>query len=193
MLAIAAAIALTASLSGCGMSLFFPVVEESTPIPEDVDTSLEPYYSQVLRWDQCGEFLCSTARAPLDWDDPSADEIELALIRKPAEEDGIGSLFVNPGGPGVSGYDFVAGSLDVGVSEALQDRYDIIGYDPRGVGRSTAVSCFDAKELDSARLRGSTWIPRQQPVDHGAERADARIRAGVPRRTPVLSWRTSTR
>ena len=85
MLAIAVAIALTASLSGCGMSLFFPVVEESTPIPEDVDASLEPYYSQVLRWDQCGEFLCSTARAPLDWDDPSADEIELALIRKPGE------------------------------------------------------------------------------------------------------------
>ena len=173
MLAIAATIALTASLTGCGMSLFFPVVEESTPIPEDVDASLQPYYSQVLRWEQCGEFLCSTARAPLDWDEPSADEIELALIRKPAEGNGIGSLFVNPGGPGVSGYDFVAGSLDVGVSEALQDRYDIIGYDPRGVGRSTAVSCYDAEELDTLVYgvppgsRGSNpWITAQNELTH---------------------------
>ena len=173
MLAIATAIALTTSLSGCGMSLFFPVVEESTPIPEDVDSSLEPFYSQVLRWEQCGEFLCSTASAPLDWDDPSGGEIELALIRKPAEKDGIGSLFVNPGGPGVSGYDFVAGSVDVGVSETLQDRYDIIGYDPRGVGRSTAVSCFDADDLDSVVYgvppgsRGSNdWITGQNELTY---------------------------
>ena len=180
MLAIAMAIALTATASGCGLSLFFPVVEESTPIPEDVDASLEPYYSQVLRWDQCGEFLCTTARAPLDWDDPSAEEIELALIRQPAEEDKVGSLLVNPGGPGVSGYDFVAESVDVAVTEAVQDRYDIVGFDPRGVGRSTAVECLEPAELDSLLYgippgsRGSnSWIT-------GAERAHALIRAGVP-------------
>ena len=66
MLAIAMAIALAATASGCGLSFFFPVVEESTPIPEEVDAALEPYYTQVLSWDQCGEFLCATARAPSD-------------------------------------------------------------------------------------------------------------------------------
>ena len=173
LLAIATTIALTTSLTGCGLSLFFPVVEESTPVPEDVDASLEPFYSQVLRWDQCGEFLCSTATAPLDWDDPSADEIELAIIRKPAEEEKVGSLFINPGGPGVSGYDFVAESLDAGVTEALQDRYDVVGFDPRGVGRSTAVSCFDDEELDSLVYgvppgsRGSNgWITGQNELTH---------------------------
>ena len=96
-------------LSACGMSLFFPVVEESTPVPEDVEASLEPYYSQVLRWDGAAN---SSARPPRRrW---------IGTIRRqtrsssrssanPREEDRIGSLFVNPGGPGVSGYDFVAG------------------------------------------------------------------------------------
>ncbi len=166
--------ALTAlALSGCGMSLFFPVVEESTPVPEEVGAPLEPFYSQVLRWDQCGEFLCSTAKAPLDWADPSADDIELALIRQPAEEEKIGSLLLNPGGPGVSGYDFVASSLDVAVPEAVQDRYDIVGFDPRGVGRSTAVSCFEPAQLDSLvygvapGARGSNaWITGQNQLTH---------------------------
>lgn len=166
--------ALTAvALSGCGMSLFFPVVEESTPFPQDVQASLEPYYSQVLQWDQCGEFLCTTARAPLDWDDPSADEIELAVIRQPAREEKVGSLLLNPGGPGVSGYDIVADSLDVAASDALQDSYDIIGFDPRGVGRSTAVSCYEPKELDrliygvtGASRGGNAWISGQNEITH---------------------------
>ncbi len=173
MLATAMAIALAVTASGCGISLFFPVVEESTPVPEDVDASLEPYYSQVLRWDQCGEFLCTTARAPLDWDDPSAEEIELALIRQPAKEDKVGSLFVNPGGPGVSGYDFVAGSIDLAATGAVQDGYDIVGFDPRGVGRSTAVSCLEPKELDQLLYgvppgsRGSNgWITGQNELTH---------------------------
>lgn len=166
--------ALTAlALSGCGMSLFFPVVEESTPFPQDVDPSVEPYYSQVLRWEQCGDLQCATAAAPLDWDDPSAGDIELALIRQPAQEDRIGSLLVNPGGPGVSGYDFVADSLDTAVTEAIRDRYDIVGFDPRGVGRSTAVTCLDDDDLDRllygspAGSRGSeTWLTAQNERTH---------------------------
>ncbi|AWB95232.1 alpha/beta hydrolase [Agromyces badenianii] len=178
MLAIAAAIALTAGSGGCGMSLFFPVVDESTPVPEDVDSALEPFYSQVLRWDPCGEFLCSTARAPLDWDQPSAGDIELALIRQPAEEEKAGSLLLNPGGPGVSGYDFVASSIDVAVTEAVQDRYDIVGFDPRGVGRSTAVSCLEPEELDDVLYgvtpgaRGSNdWLTRQNELTHSLGQA----------------------
>ena len=178
MLAVAMAIALPVALSGCGMSLFFPVVEESTPIPEDVDAALEPFYSQVLRWDQCGEFLCSTARAPLDWNEPSADEIELALIRQPAKEEKVGSLLLNPGGPGVSGYDFVAASIDLAVTEPVQDRYDIVGFDPRGVGRSTAVTCMEPKELDNVLYgvapgsRGSNgWITGQNELTHSLGQA----------------------
>ena len=173
MLTVGVALLLTGALSGCGISLFFPVVEESTPHPEDVDAALEPFYSQVLHWDQCGELLCATAIAPLDWEDPTAGEIELALIRQPAKKEKVGSLLLNPGGPGVSGYDFVADSLDVAVTDAVQDSYDVVGFDPRGVGRSTAVSCADPDGLDKLiygvpkSSRGSEgWITGQNELTH---------------------------
>lgn len=173
LLAITAFLALAGGTSGCGLSLFFPAVDESTPTGEDVAASLEPYYGQVLRWDECGEFQCATARAPLDWDAPSADEIELALIRQPAREEKVGSLLVNPGGPGASGYDFVADSIDFAVTDTLQDRYDIVGFDPRGVGRSTAVSCFEPADLDrllygvpAASPGSNEWITAQNEITH---------------------------
>ena len=57
-----------------------PVV--STPTGESVDDALAPFYSQVLTWSDCGENIeCSTAKAPLDWENPATDEIELALSR----------------------------------------------------------------------------------------------------------------
>ena len=173
MLAIATAAALTAVMSGCGLSLFFPVVDESTPTGEDVDASLEPFYQQVITWEDCGEFQCATAKAPLDWAAPSGEEIELALIRQPARKKSLGSLLINPGGPGASGFDTVAGAIDLAVTGELQDRYDIVGFDPRGVGRSTAVSCLDPAELDKVlyglprSTRGTDeWLTAQNEITH---------------------------
>jgi pimeloyl-ACP methyl ester carboxylesterase len=173
LVAITLAVAVAGGVSGCGLSLFFPVVDESTPTGEDVDAALEPYYTQVLRWEECGEFQCATAKAPLDWDNPSVDEIELALIRQAARKTKVGSLLVNPGGPGASGYDFVAESIDFAVTDALQDRFDVIGFDPRGVGRSTAVSCYAPEELDQLLYgipRGAPgsnpWITAQNEITH---------------------------
>lgn len=171
--AVAASVGIALGVAGCGMSTFFPVVDESTPTGEKVDAALEPYYGQVLQWEECGEFQCATATAPLDWDTPSAGEIELALIRQPASGQRLGSLLMNPGGPGVSGYDAVATSLDVAVSETLQERYDVVGFDPRGVGRSSAVDCFTPKELDQllyAPARGvrgtNEWLTSQNELTH---------------------------
>jgi pimeloyl-ACP methyl ester carboxylesterase len=169
------------AVSGCGLSVFFPTVEESTPTGEKVDAALEPYYGQVLRWEDCGEFQCATALAPLDWDAPADGEIELALIRRPATSDSLGSLLVNPGGPGVSGYDAVARSLDLTVTPALQDRYDIVGFDPRGVGRSSAVDCYDDEGLDRlifgvpSGVRGTTaWLTGENERTHRFGQACAR-------------------
>jgi pimeloyl-ACP methyl ester carboxylesterase len=166
-------VVIAATSSGCGLSTFFPVVDESAPTGEKVDAALEPYYGQVLRWERCGDFQCATAVAPLDWEAPSGAEIELALIRRPALGDRIGSLLMNPGGPGVSGYDAVAMSLDVVATENLQERYDIVGFDPRGVGRSSAVDCLTAKELDGLlytpprAVRGTTdWLTSQNELTH---------------------------
>ena len=149
--ATAAALALTLILSGC--SAWFGAAAgpaESTPTGEKVDGDLAPFYSQVLQWDGCGDGLqCAEASAPLSYDDPAAGEISLALVRHVATgNDRIGSLLVNPGGPGGSGYDFVADSLDYATDKKLQASFDIVGFDPRGVGRSSAVSCYDSAEMD---------------------------------------------
>jgi pimeloyl-ACP methyl ester carboxylesterase len=150
--ATAATLALALLLSGC-VSWFLPPVSTmtSTPTDEAVVPGLERYYQQVLEWANCGDALqCATATAPVDWENPEGDTIDLALVRQTARgTDRIGSLLVNPGGPGGSGFDFVADSVDYATSEVLQSRFDVVGFDPRGVNRSTPVSCYsDSAELD---------------------------------------------
>lgn len=149
---IAACLALVVPLTGC-VTLFLPPEPErtSTPTGESVAKDLEPFYSQVLVWSKCeGTFQCATAKAPLDWSDPARDSIHLALIRSSATGSRIGSLLVNPGGPGGSGYDFIRDSLSYAVSSRLTERYDIVGFDPRGVNKSSAVSCYDKpSEMDA--------------------------------------------
>jgi len=146
----AAAVAVTLGLTGC-VPWFMPqpAPSTSTPTGEKVDAPLDPFYSQVLAWSDCDSGMqCTTASAPLDWDDPAAGSVDLALVRQPATGDRLGSLLVNPGGPGGSGYDFVKTSVDYATSAALQERYDIVGFDPRGVGESSAVACYEPAQMD---------------------------------------------
>lgn len=145
----------TLLLSGCVPSWLQGLVNggvTSTPTGEEVAENLRPYYTQVLTWEDCGGGAqCATAIAPLDWQNPGeGDDIELALVRHTATGgDAQGSLFINPGGPGASGFDFVRDSVDFAVSADLQREFDIVGWDPRGVGRSSAVTCYtDAADLD---------------------------------------------
>lgn len=92
-------------------------------------------------WSECdigaGGAECATLEVPLDWDDPDGATIDLALARIPATGERIGPLLTNPGGPGASGVDSVAAVAGGSPSE----RFDIVSWDPRGVGRSTAISC----------------------------------------------------
>lgn len=145
----------TLLLSGCVPSWLQGIVgggDVSTPTGEEVAENLRPYYTQVLTWRDCGGGAqCTTAIAPLDWQNPGeGDDIELALVRHPADSgQPQGSLFINPGGPGASGFDFVRDSVDFAVSTDLQREFDIVGWDPRGVGRSSAVTCYtDPADLD---------------------------------------------
>lgn len=152
----ALAAALTMTLSGC-VTAFFPkeaASQTSTPAPvaDDLDAELRPFYEQQLSWEACAGdgFDCATVTAPMDWENPSDGEIELAIVRQRAlGGDAIGSLLMNPGGPGGSGYDLVADSVDFAAGDALQQNFDIVGFDPRGVGRSAPVSCLDSADMDS--------------------------------------------
>ena len=143
---VAAALVIVLPLSGCLQSFLPPAVRStSVPTGETVAANLESFYTQQLVWSGCGDDLqCATAEAPLDWSDPQRETIELALIRQAATSGTpIGSLLVNPGGPGGSGYDFIRDSLDYATSERLQSSFDIVGFDPRGVNHSSAISCYD--------------------------------------------------
>lgn len=139
---VAPLLALSLLLAGCSSTAPRPV--------ESVAPELQSYYSQQLHWQDCDSgFDCATVTAPLDWAAPGADTVELALIRHRATGTAQGSLLVNPGGPGGSGVDFIRDSLDYAVSPELQAKFDVVGFDPRGVGGSSAVSCLDAAEMDS--------------------------------------------
>ncbi|MGZ4620250.1 MAG: alpha/beta hydrolase [Frankiaceae bacterium] len=111
---------------------------------------LATFYRQRPRWKGCGDgFQCARITVPLDYAAPNGRSIELAVTRLPAEhgKGRKGSLLLNPGGPGVSGLDYAraAGSR---LSRTLRQRFDIVGFDPRGVGKSTPVRCLSDRETD---------------------------------------------
>jgi pimeloyl-ACP methyl ester carboxylesterase len=152
----ALSLALTMALSGC-VTAFFPRdtggggASTPAPVSDDLDEELVPFYEQQLAWESCegGGFECATVTAPMDWENPADGDIELAIIRQRAlGGDPIGSLLMNPGGPGASGYDLVADSVDFAAGDALQQNFDVVGFDPRGVSRSAPVSCLDADAMD---------------------------------------------
>ncbi|MCN9243300.1 alpha/beta hydrolase [Streptomyces sp. RY43-2] len=93
---------------------------------------------------------CATMKAPLNWDDPRSGTIDIALIRAKASGDPsrrIGSLVFNYGGPGESG---VTALPSFGQDyAALRTRYDLVSFDPRGVGRSAGVKCLNDQQLDA--------------------------------------------
>lgn len=101
--------------------------------------------STQVHWSPCegGGFECATVPVPLDYDEPSGASILLSLIRLRATDPHrrIGSLLVNPGGPGGSGVDLVLFGGPFFPPE-IRARFDLVGFDPRGIGRSTPVRCF---------------------------------------------------
>ncbi|MFE8942977.1 alpha/beta hydrolase [Streptomyces sp. NPDC007856] len=111
-----------------------------------------------------GTWQCATMKAPLDWSNPKGDTIGIALIRArasgPASER-IGSLVFNFGGPGGSG----VSSLPAFAPDyaALRTRYDLVSFDPRGVGRSSPVQCESDSQLD-------VYFQQDATPDNGAER-----------------------
>ncbi|HZZ51974.1 MAG TPA: alpha/beta hydrolase [Pseudonocardia sp.] len=118
---------------------------------------LSKFYNQHLQWSGCAKhFQCSKLTVPLDYAAPDGPTIQIAVVRAPATDPAhrVGSLLTNPGGPGASGVDYVESAYpespgdpsDFGAT--LQRRFDIVGFDPRGVGQSAPVHCLDDAQLD---------------------------------------------
>ncbi len=136
-----------------------------------LDSGRDPRHPMPrLAWDFCsGGFQCATLHVPLDYTKPSGRTITLALIRKPAQSRSgrIGSLLLNPGGPGASGLEFLRNASEIFAN--LNTRFDLVSWDTRGVGESTPIKCLSDEKLDA-------YFALDTVLDDPAEK-DAYIRA----------------
>lgn len=121
------------------------------PMPEPA-AELADFYEQELSWTDCAAGAdCARLTVPLDYSDPDRASIELAVMRRAADApDPVGSLVLNPGGPGGSGIELVS-AADFMFGDGLLAGFDVVGFDPRGVGESDAVTCLDDAEIDERR------------------------------------------
>ncbi|MFZ4299557.1 alpha/beta hydrolase [Streptomyces cinereoruber] len=121
--------------------------------PSAAPEALKEFYAQRLKWRDCGVegFQCATLRAPLDYAKPDGEEIELAVSRVRATGPGkrIGSLLVNPGGPGGSAVGYLQAYAGIGYPAPVRARYDMVAVDPRGVARSEPVECLTGPQMDA--------------------------------------------
>jgi pimeloyl-ACP methyl ester carboxylesterase len=117
-----------------------PRASASTPASPTPEPTIRP-----ARWTDCGGgFSCAEVRVPRDYAAPTEGYLNVSMIRSAARRPDarLGSLLINPGGPGGSGVEFVRDNV-AGFPELLRERFDIVGFDPRGVNTSTAVRCID--------------------------------------------------
>lgn len=120
----------------------------TVPMPA-VPEGLQDFYGQKLRWKNCSGGQCTRLRVPLDYAKPDGREITLAVLRVPATRPSqrVGQLLVNPGGPGGSGVQYAAAGAYM-FGGAITRHFDLIGFDPRGVGLSTPLRCMSTKQTD---------------------------------------------
>lgn len=114
--------------------------------------ALAPFYTQKLSWTACPDnarHRCTTMQVPVDYTKPAGDRFTLALRKAPATDPSkrLGSLVINPGGPGGSGVEYAQYASFV-FSPAVRAAYDVVGFDPRGIGASSPVRCLSNSDMD---------------------------------------------
>jgi pimeloyl-ACP methyl ester carboxylesterase len=152
-------------------------------------TGLESFYSQPATWRNCGNADCMLVEVPLDYSNPAGETIELNVSRVSAGDGDLGSLFVNPGGPGGSAFDYAKFAEGVVSAEVLQ-HYDLIGVDPRGVGSSDPLQCLTDEQKDSLVAADSTPDSKQEIAE--LETTSAVLREGCAASESPLLGRMGT-
>ena len=177
--ALAGACAVT--LAGVGT-----LTARSATAAEPPMTRTERAVGATIDWRPCGPprgLQCARIRVPLDWDRPNGRTISLALIRhlasKPAQR--IGTLFINPGGPGDTGVGLVSGD-PVGIDAIGGGRFDVVSWDPRGTNASTRVRCFR-----NERAQARFWSGASLPTTRAEAQRTQRTAAAVARRCGEVS------
>ena len=118
------------------------LAEASTPRPDAGPSVPRPPDPGLISWRPCAENTreCGTMQVPLDHADPAAGTIKVAVMRRRASGARVGALLMNPGGPGSSAIDYLGFFVDDSTSPLL-DRFDLVAFDPRGVGYSVRIDC----------------------------------------------------
>lgn len=138
----------------------------------------------TINWSGCGQgFECGTLSVPLDYSNPGARKISLSLIKKPKTGSAprIGTVLYNPGGPGESGVDYLRNDDSI---NGLAQHFDVVAWDPRGVGASTPVTCVDNATLDTYLALDGVLDDAQEKSD--AVQADKDFAAGCEKRSGSL-------
>jgi pimeloyl-ACP methyl ester carboxylesterase len=156
----AAALALAAGALQLGGSV--ATAKSATFSPRAEAAKMDAIPTPRLDWYSCFQTAeCATAKVPRDYDSPAGAQVELALLRVKARDQKkrIGSLFVNPGGPGGSATAIAYFSRELFPQE-ITDRFDIVGLDPRGIAFSDNVQCFPSpRQLEEALSGYQTFFP----------------------------------
>ena len=125
-----------------------PAVTDPVPL-------VQPAVSPIV-WAPCSSskldpYECAKLEVPKDYADPTGEKLTLSVIRKPAQFKSarLGAIIMNPGGPGGGVLDFIRGVADQPGFSDLNLRFDLVGFDPRGVGESAPVHCLDDAQLDA--------------------------------------------
>ncbi|WP_049660076.1 alpha/beta fold hydrolase, partial [Kitasatospora sp. MY 5-36] len=194
-LAAALALALSSGCTGSARPAVRPPLDER--VAATAAPALRALYDQRIDWRNCpGEddgdqdaaaVRCATLKVPLDYADPGGRTVDVALAKVPAADPKrrLGALLLNPGGPGNSGVDMVRWGWQ-SYQGPLHDRYDLVGFDPRGAGDTTPVHCLDDRTRDQ-------WNATDDPAyDHARILAEA-CRARHADLLPHLGTRDTAR
>ncbi|WP_332759933.1 alpha/beta hydrolase [Pseudarthrobacter sp.] len=156
----AGALILALTLASCG--LFGGDTPDAAPATAKADPAivasapagLDTFYAQEVVWEPCENgFQCAKVTVPVDYGKPDGEKIQIAALKAPSTGKKTGTLLVNPGGPGGSGYDFVKDASATHFSQSVRANYDLVGFDPRGVKRSAPVTCLTDAERDASRAK----------------------------------------
>ncbi|MEV6342232.1 alpha/beta hydrolase [Actinoplanes sp. NPDC051851] len=163
--------AVVVAVAGCTLPAFAPDGADEPATSSGSGTASASVPGTLAQWSSCPEipqelvgrgatgmtYDCATVAVPRDWSSPKAGEtydVAMIRIRSATQKNRIGSLLLNPGGPGGSGIDLAVylsfGEALGGLPTEITDRFDIIGFDPRGVGRSSPVKCISTADQDAS-------------------------------------------
>ncbi|MCH9679610.1 MAG: alpha/beta hydrolase, partial [Actinomycetia bacterium] len=174
-----------------GSTVIVSPIIVSPAAADEANADLARFYGQTVTWGPCDDVAggseCGTVAVPMDYRNPSGRTLDLAVLRILASGNARGSLLVNPGGPGAGGVDF-AEYLSTVIDSDVRAVYDIVGFDPRGVGQSAPVTCLTDKQIlrwnrtditpDTARER-RTLFSRADRISQGCLDRDPALARSV--------------